>query len=307
MQAQTTTNKNGEFIRAPSTFRSWVTEDGAAGSSGVGGFAAEPGRYHLYVAYNCPWAHRTIIIRALKQLEEVISLSAVHPQRSSEGWTFLSGDAVSTDDLNRFSYLKEAYHLADSSYAGRFTVPVLWDKKSNTIVNNESADIIRMLNSAFNAITPVQNDYYPLALRSQIDSINDFIYHNVNNGVYRAGFAKSQSAYDQAYDDVFSALDKLEELLSQQHYLVGEHITEADWRLFPTLIRFDVAYYGIFKCNKRRLIDYTKLWDYTRELYQLPGIAETVNFEHIKLGYWRKSERNSTGIIPKGPDLSSLW
>jgi putative glutathione S-transferase len=307
MQVQSTTDENGQFVRAQSSFRNWVTESADAGPTGVGGFKAEPDRYHLYVAYNCPWAHRTIIFRELKQLGGVVSLSAVHPQRTPDGWTFLDSHSVSTDDLNHFRYLSEAYQLSDRNYQGRFTVPVLWDKKLRVIVNNESADIIRMLNGAFNAFTPVQDNYYPMALRPRIDAMNDFVYHNVNNGVYRAGFAKSQSAYEQAYDDLFSAMDRLEELLSQQRFLIGEQITEADWRLFPTLIRFDVAYYGIFKCNKKRLIDYPNLWDYTRELYQHPGIAGTVDFNQIKLGYWRKSERNPSGIIPGGPDLDDLW
>jgi putative glutathione S-transferase len=307
MKVQSTTDENGQFVRAQSSFRNWVTDTADAGSTGVGGFQAELGRYHLYVAYNCPWAHRTIIFRELKQLGDVITLSAVHPQRTPDGWTFMDSNSVSTDDLNHFRYLSEAYQLSDCNYQGRFTVPVLWDKKLRVIVNNESADIIRMLNSTFNEFTPVQDDYYPVALRPRIDAMNDFVYHNVNNGVYRAGFARSQSAYEQAYDDLFSALDRLEELLSQQRFLIGEQITEADWRLFPTLIRFDVAYYGIFKCNKKRLIDYPNLWAYTRELYQQPGIAKTVDFVQIKSGYWRASERNPLGIIPGGPDLDDLW
>jgi putative glutathione S-transferase len=304
---KSTTDDKGRFVRAPSSFRNWVTASGDAGPTGVAGFRAESGRYHLYVAYNCPWAHRTIIVRTLKQLGDVISLSAVQPQRTTDGWTFMDSHSACTDELNQFHHLSEAYLLTDSDYQGRFTVPVLWDKKLGVIVNNESADIIRMLNSAFNEFTPLQDDYYPKNLRQRIDTINDFVYHKVNNGVYRAGFARSQSAYDQAYDELFSALDELEERLSQQRFLLAEQITEADWRLFPTLIRFDVAYYGIFKCNKKRLIDYNNLWAYTRELYQQPGIADTVNFEHIKSGYWRSSERNPLGIIPRGPELDDLW
>ncbi len=306
MKTISTTNSKGEFVRVPSQFRNWVTQDGTAGPTGSSGFKAEPGRYHLYVTYNCPWAHRTLIFRALKQLEDVISISVAHPQRTPEGWSFLLNDANSSDGVNGFHYLKEAYEMVAPDYAGRHTVPVLWDKETQTIVSNESADIIRMLNSAFNEFTPNQDDFYPVPLHTKIDKINDFVYNQINNGVYRAGFAKSQAAYEQAYEDVFAALDKLEELLSQQRYLVGDQLTEADWRLFPTLIRFDLAYYGVFKCNKKRLVDYKHLWAYTRELYQYPGIAETVNINHIKQGYWRKSERNPLGIIPAGPELD-LW
>jgi len=306
MKTISTTNSRGEFVRAPSEFRNWVTHDGAAGPTGHGGFKAEPGRYHLYVAYNCPWAHRTLIFRALKKLEDVISISVAHPQRTPEGWSFLLNDANSSDGLNGFHYLKEAYEIAGPGYEGRYTVPVLWDKETRTIVSNESADIIRMLNSAFNEFTPNQDDFYPLPSRAKIDEINTFVYNQINNGVYRAGFAKSQAAYEQAYNDVFAALDELEELLSHQSYLVGDQLTEADWRFFPTLIRFDLAYYGVFKCNKKRLVDYKNLWAYTRELYQYPGIAETVNINHIKQGYWRKSERNPLGIVPVGPELD-LW
>lgn len=306
MKTISTTNSKGEFVRAPSEFRNWVTQDGTAGPTGSGGFKAEPGRYHLYVAYNCPWAHRTLIFRALKKLEDVISISVAHPQRTPEGWSFLLNDANSSDGLNGFYYLKEAYEMAAPGYEGRYTVPVLWDKNTQTIVSNESADIIRMLNSAFNEFTPNRDDFYPLPSRAKIDEINTFVYNQINNGVYRAGFAKSQAAYEQAYNDVFAALDELEELLSHQHYLLGDQLTEADWRLFPTLIRFDLAYYGVFKCNKKRLVEYKNLWAYTRELYQYPGIAETVNVDHIKQGYWRNSERNPLGIIPVGPELD-LW
>lgn len=298
-----TTDSQGAFVRAESEFRSWITPDGRPGPTGVGGFKAEPGRYHLIVALNCPWAHRTLIYRRLKRLDDIVSLGIVHPQRTAQGWAFQSFPGSATDEVLGAELIREYYHRAEPDYNGRYTVPVLWDKQQQTIVSNESADIIRMFNSAFAELTEPGVDYYPKALRSEIETINAFIYEKLNNGVYRAGFAQSQSAYETAYQDVFQALDALEIRLQRQRYLLGEQITEADWRLFPTLIRFDAVYYGLFKCNRQRLRDFPALWGYTRDLYQQPGIADTVNLRHIKQGYWRKSERNPTGIVPLGPEL----
>jgi glutathionyl-hydroquinone reductase len=294
----------GTFARTKSTFRNWVTPDGAPGPSGTGGFAAARGRYHLYVALSCPWAHRTLIFRALKKLEGVISLSVVSPQMKSGSWDFSEFPGVVADSVNHKQTMPEVYLAADSRFTGRVTVPVLWDKERATIVNNESSEIIRMFNSAFDAFTDVAADYYPAALRQEIDEINAFVYANVNNGVYRAGFAASQAAYEAAFRDVFGALDRLEARLSQQRYLVGNSITEADWRLFVTLARFDAAYYGQFKCNLRRLIDYPNLSGYLRDLYQVPGVAATVDLNHIKQGYYRRRpDRNPVGLVPLGPAL----
>ncbi|HHO59102.1 MAG TPA: glutathione S-transferase family protein, partial [Thiotrichales bacterium] len=269
----------GEFVRTESGFRHWVTPDGKAGPTGDAGFAAEAGRYHLYVSYACPWAHRTLIFRALKGLQAVISVSVVHPLMPEESWVFAGarfGDypGATEDHVNHAAYLYENYRLADPDFNALVTVPVLWDKQRKTIVNNESADIIRMLNSAFDDHTDIDDDYYPAELREEIDRINKTVYDNVNNGVYRCGFARSQQAYDRAYERLFSTLDELEQTLASRRYLLGEKITEADWRLFTTLVRFDAVYYNHFKTNKKRLVDYPKLWAYTRELYQLPGIAD---------------------------------
>src|SRR6185295_8132677 len=286
----------GTFARTNSTFRNWVTPDGAPGPAGAGGFAAARGRYHLYVALSCPWAHRTLIFRALKKLENVVSLSVVSPQMKSGSWDFSEFPGVIPDSVNRKATMPEIYLAADPRFTGRVTVPVLWDKERATIVNNESSEIIRMFNSAFDAFTDVKSDFYPTALRGAIDEINAFVYANVNNGVYRAGFASAQVAYETACRDVFAALDKLEDRLSRQRYLVEAAITEADWRLFVTLVRFDAAYYGQFKCNLRRLIDYPNLSNYLRELYQVPGVAATVDLTHIKHGYYRKRpDRNPVG------------
>jgi putative glutathione S-transferase len=294
----------GTFARTKSTFRNWVTPDGAPGPSGSGGFPAARGRYHLYVALSCPWAHRTLIFRALKQLEGAISLSVVSPQMKSGSWDFSEFPGVIADSVNHKQTMPEVYLAADARFTGRVTVPVLWDKERATIVNNESSEIIRMLNSAFDAFTDAKTDYYPAALRTEIDEINAFVYANVNNGVYRAGFAASQAAYEAAFRDVFGALDKLEARLSQQRYLVGSRITEADWRLFVTLVRFDAAYYGQFKCNLRRLIDYPNLSSYLRDLYQVPCVAATVDLQHIKHGYYRRRpDRNPVGLVPLGPAL----
>ena len=288
--------KDGEFVRLDSVFRNWVTADGSPGPSGEGGFIAEPGRYHLYVSYACPWAHRTLMFRALKKLENIISVSVVHPDMGPESWKFDDSFPDATPDhINEFKFMHQVYTLADPQYSGIVTVPVLWDKKQQTIVNNESSEIIRMFNSEFNAFTDNKTDYYPDALREEIDDINKFVYSDINNGVYRCGFARTQRAYERAFDSLFSALDTLEERLSQQRYLVGNTITEADWRLLPTLLRFDPVYVGHFKCNQRRIADYPNLSNYLRDLYQQPGIAETFNLEHVKRHYyWSHESINPT-------------
>lgn len=294
----------GRFERSASQFRNWVTADGSAGPSGVGGFKAEAGRYHLYVSLACPWAHRTLIFRALKGLEEVISVSVVDYLMAEEGWTFSDKDGATPDHLYGSKRLYEIYTRADPHYSGRVTVPVLWDKQQQTIVSNESAEIIRMLNSAFNAFGDASLDFYPEALRGKIDALNDFIYPNINNGVYRAGFATTQPAYEEAYNQLFSALDKIEDTLSNQRYLTGAQLTEADWRLFTTLVRFDPVYVGHFKCNKQRIADYPNISNYVRDLYQVKGVAETVNFTHIKNHYYMSHKTiNPTGIVPSGPAL----
>lgn len=296
--------ENGEFVRMDSQFRNWVTADGSAGPSGEGGFAAEPGRYHLYVSYACPWAHRTLIFRKLKGLEKIISVSVVNPDMLEQGWRFDGFPGATRDDIHGFAFIHQVYTLADPGYSGIVTVPVLWDKKRNTIVNNESSEIIRMLNSAFDAFTDVKTDYYPQALRKEIDAVNAQVYEDVNNGVYRCGFASTQQAYEHAFDALFARLDQLEERLSRHHYLVGKQITEADWRLFTTLLRFDPVYYGHFKCNLRRIRDYPNLSNYLRELYQFPGIRETVHMDHIKRHYYYSHDSiNPTRIVPKGPLL----
>ncbi|MGB6538692.1 MAG: glutathione S-transferase family protein [Xanthobacteraceae bacterium] len=297
--------KDGHFIRPTSRYRSFVTADGSPGPSGSGGFAAERDRYHLYISLACPWAHRTLIFCKLKKLEEVVSVSVTEPLYGRTGWEFGTSTPESTPDtVNGKATLAEIYLLADPHYTGRVSVPVLWDKKRHTIVNNESAEIIRMLNTAFDALTEVKTDYYPPALRAEIDRINEFVYTNVNNGVYRAGFATSQAAYEEAARNVFAALDRLEQILSRQRYLAGSQPTEADWRLFTTLIRFDSVYHGHFKCNLRRITDYANLWNYLRDLYQVPGIAETVSIEQIKRHYYGSQRHvNPTGIVPIGPAI----
>jgi putative glutathione S-transferase len=295
----------GRFVRQDAAFRNWVTSDGTAGPTGIGGFKAEAGRYHLYVSLACPWAHRTLILRQLKGLADKISLTIVDPLMLEEGWT-INGNFPDTipDTVNGKTRMYEIYALAKPDYTGRVTVPVLWDKKKNTIVANESADIIRMLNSAFNALPGVNAtlDLYPESLRGDIDAINATVYDRVNNGVYKSGFATKQAAYEEAVTALFDELDSLEARLATQRYLVGTEITEADWRLFTTLIRFDAVYHGHFKCNLRRIIDYPNLSNYMRELYQLPGIAETVNIAHIKQHYYASHRTiNPTGIVPMGP------
>jgi putative glutathione S-transferase len=296
--------KDGHFIRPTAAFRNWVTPDGSPGPSGTGGFAAETGRYHLYVSLACPWAHRTVIFRKLKGLENIISMSVVSPDMMSEGWTFNTDEGSTGDEINGKARLSEIYVLTDPKYTGRVSVPVLWDKKNKTIVNNESPEIIRMLNSAFDALTNVRTDFYPQALRAEIDRINGLVYPNINNGVYRAGFATSQAAYETAFRNLFDTLDEMERLLSQRRYLAGNVITEADWRLYTTLVRFDAVYYGHFKCNWRRIDEYPNLSNYLRELYQVPGVAETTSLDQIKRHYYFSQRQvNPTGIVPVGPQL----
>ncbi|HMF67876.1 MAG TPA: glutathione S-transferase family protein [Phyllobacterium sp.] len=299
-----TKDSGGRFIRTESQFRNWVTADGSAGPTGKAGFKAEPGRYHLYVSYACPWAHRTLIFRALKQLQDVISVSVVDHYMGGEGWTFYEKDGATPDYLFGDKRLHEVYTRADPNYSGRVTVPVLWDKQQNTIVSNESSEIIRMLNSAFNDFGDASLDFYPETLRGEIDAINALVYPNINNGVYRAGFATTQEAYEEAFGQLFNALDQVEERLSRQRYLVGNQLTEADWRLFTTLLRFDPVYVGHFKCNRQRIADYPNLSNYTRELYQVQGVAPTVNMKHIKAHYYGSHKTiNPTGIIPVGPEI----
>ena len=288
----------GEFVRAPTTFRNWVTADGSSG------FPAQAGRYHLYVSAACPWAHRTLIFRVLKQLDEVVSLSIVDPVMGDDGWVFSDGPGCIPDAVSGFRCLRELYLAAKPDYSGRVTVPVLWDKQRGTIVSNESSEIIRMFNSAFDAFTPVRADYYPEPLRARIDQVNALVYERVNNGVYRCGFAGSQAAYDTAFDRLFAALDELEARLATARFLVGDTLTEADWRLFTTLVRFDAVYYLHFKCNLRRVADYPNLSRLLRDLYAVPGVAQTVNIDHIKRHYYLSHRHlNPSGIVPKGPLL----
>jgi glutathionyl-hydroquinone reductase len=294
--------KEGRFMRPSSVFRNFVTADGSAGPTGEGGFPAEAGRYHLYISLACPWAHRTLIFRALKKLENVVSFTNTQPLYGKTGWEFGTAGGGMTDSVNGKATLAEIYLLADPHYTGRVSVPVLLDKKRRTIVNNESSEIVRMLNSAFGAFTNAHTDYYPAALRSEIDRVNDLVYPNINNGVYRAGFATSQDAYEEAARGIFTAFDQLEERLSRHRYLAGAQITEADWRLFTTLVRFDSVYYSHFKCNLRRVADYPNLWNYTRDLYQVPGVAETVSIDQIKRHYYGSQRQvNPSGIVPIGP------
>ncbi len=296
-----TRETGGEFVRTTTAFRDRVTADGSTA------YRAEPGRYHLYVSLACPWAHRTLIFRALKRLENVISVSVVDPVMEDDGWAFSAGPGCIPDTLNGFRFLREVYTAADPHFSGRVTVPVLWDRQTRTIVNNESAEIIRMLNSAFDAFTPVRTDYYPPALRKDIDAINAMVYERVNNGVYRCGFAGSQAAYDAAFERLFCALDELESRLSGARYLVGDTLTEADWRLFTTLVRFDAVYYVHFKCNLRRIAEYPHLSRLLRELYRVPGIAGTVNIDHIKRHYYMSHPHLNPGrIVPGGPHLEFL-
>ncbi len=295
-----TKESGGEFRRQDSRFRSWVTADGDPGPTGEGGFKAEADRYHLYVSLACPWAHRTLIFRSLKQLDGLIGVTVVDPVMLENGWEM-------NDPLSGLDYLYQLYLRADSGYEGRVTVPVLWDTQTGTIVNNESADIIRMFNSAFDHLTGNTEDYYPEALRSSIDDINERVYNDINNGVYRAGFATTQDAYEAAYERLFTALDWVEGLLAEQPYLAGDALTEADWRLFTTLVRFDAVYVGHFKCNRQMLASFPAISAYLRKLYRMPGIAATVDIQHIKTHYYRSHpDINPTGIVPAGPTLDFM-
>lgn len=299
-----TDSSGGKFERSESKFRNWITADGSAGPSGEGGFAAESGRYHLYVSYACPWAHRALIFRNLKGLTDHIGVSVVHPEMLGDGWTFDTDfEGATGDRLFGLPYARDIYTRANPTFTGRVTVPILWDKQRETIVNNESAEIIRMLNSAFDDITGNTDDYWPQELRDAIAPVNDRIYDTLNNGVYKSGFATSQEAYDEAVHPLFDTLDWLEDRLSQNRYLMGDQITEADWRLFTTLVRFDKVYNTHFKCNRARITDYPNLWAYTRELYQWEGVAETVNFDHIVRHYYYSHDNiNPNRIIPINPD-----
>jgi glutathionyl-hydroquinone reductase len=303
-----TRRAGGRFLRTASQFRDWITRDGSPGApAGNGGFKAEPGRYHLYVSLACPWASRTLIFRKLKGLEDAISVSIVDPLMLENGWQFSTNPGCIPDTVNGTHYLWEIYRRAKSDYTGKVTVPVLWDKKRSTIVSNESAEIIRMLNSAFDQAGASGPDFYPAELRAEIDQANARIYDTVNNGVYRAGFATTQAAYDEAFDQLFDSLDWLDSRLSRQRYLVGDRITEADWRLFTTLVRFDAVYHGHFKCNRRKLIEYPNLWPYARELFQVPGVAETVNLDHIRQHYYGSHRHlNPSGIVAHGPEVDFM-
>ncbi len=295
----------GRFIREASKFRNYITSDGSPGPSGNGGFQAEVGRYHLFVSPSCPWAHRTIIMRKLKKLEDVVSMSiADHPK--SEGWSYSKGIDNLIPRVDGIFRLHQAYSATQPGYTGKVTVPTLWDRKRRSIVNNESSEIIRMFNSSFNALGDSTFDFYPEKLRNKIDEVNDFVYEHLNNGVYRTGFAKTQGAYEEAVRKVFYGLDTLEELLGRRRYLAGKCITEADWRAYPTLLRFDLVYYSHFKCNIRRLQDYPNLANYLRELYQWPGVKETSDLDKIKADYYSQEHINPTGIVPMGPALDHL-
>ena len=292
------TGQRGEFVRQASAFRNWIRADPSSR------FPAERGRYHLYVSLACPWAHRTVIFRSLKKLEGVIGMTVVDPLRDHRGWAFTDREGCGPDPINGFRFLSEAYLATAPEFGGRVTVPVLWDKTDRAIVNNESSEIIRMLDSEFDAWGDSSLDFYPEPQRSEIDAVNEMVYANVNNGVYRAGFATTQQAYDEAFEKLFATLDRFEQRLSGQRYLVGDALTEADWRLFTTLIRFDAVYVGHFKCNLHRIVDYPNLWAYLRDLYQHPGVAETVDFDHIKSHYYvTHTSINPTQVVPRGPEI----
>jgi len=302
-----TKKSDGKFVRDQAGFRNWITADGSAGSSGEGGFKAGVGRYHLYISHACPWAHRTMIFRAIKGLEEMISISVVNSFMAENGWTFEEGEGVIPDPIHNAHFMHQVYTAAKPDMSGRVTVPVLWDKHQNTIVSNESSEIIRMFNSAFDDVGATQGDYYPQALRSEIDELNERIYHTVNNGVYKSGFATTQEAYEDAVVPLFESLDWIEVILSENRYLIGNQITEADWRLFTTLIRFDPVYVGHFKCNLKRIADYKNISGYICELYQVEGVAETVHMDHIKDHYYESHKTiNPTGIVPMGPEIDYL-
>ncbi|GLS32079.1 putative glutathione S-transferase [Mesorhizobium albiziae] len=299
-----TETSGGKFIRSETGFRDWITRDGTPAPGRERGFKAEPGRYHLYVSLACPWAHRTLIYRKLKKLEDLIPVSVVHYFLGKDGWTFLAEDGGTGDPLYGLPFLRDIYTRADPHYSGRVTVPVLWDKREETIVSNESAEIIRMFNSAFDEWADASIDFYPEPLRAEIDRLNAKIYPSLNNGVYRAGFATTQEAYEEGFRDVFAMLDELEEILSRTRYLTGDRITEADWRLFTTLLRFDPVYVGHFKCNLRRIADYPNLSNYVRDLFQVPGVAATVDMAHVKKHYYGSHETiNPTRIVPIGPEI----
>lgn len=300
-----TESTGGKFVRSTAGFRNWITADGAAGPTGDAGFKAESGRYHLYVSLACPWAHRTLVFRAIKGLADHISVSVVHPHMLSDGWTFGTDfDGATGDTLFGFDFLREIYTKADPKISGRVTVPILWDKERGTIVSNESSEIIRMFNSAFDGITGNTDDYWPEALRDKIEVVNERVYDTVNNGVYKSGFATTQDAYEEAVEPLFKSLDWIEDILSRNRYLLGDALTEADWRLWTTLARFDAVYHGHFKCNRRRIVDYPNIWAYTRELYQRPGVAETLDLDHITAHYYYSHDMiNPTRVVPIGPDL----
>ena len=299
-----TKKTGGRFVRTQTQFRNWITADGSAGPTGQAGYKAEANRYHLYVSLACPWASRTLMIRTLKGLEDMISISVVHPLMLEHGWTFEEGEGVIGDPIFQARYLHEVYTAVKPDYTGRVTVPVLFDKKTKTIVNNESSEIIRMLNTAFDGLGAKPGNYVPDQWLEEIDAVNDFVYHRINNGVYKAGFATKQEVYEEEVTSLFAALDQMEERLAGQDYLVGNRLTEADIRLFTTLVRFDSVYFGHFKCNLKPLTAYPKLWAYTKRIYQLPGIAQTVNFDHIKRHYYGSHKTiNPTGVIPAGPIL----
>ncbi len=299
-----TDSTGGEFKRDTAKFRNWVTSDGQAGPTGEGGFAAESGRYHLYISHACPWAHRTMIFRALKGLEDHIDISVVHPEMLSEGWEFRTDfDDATGDRQFGLDYLRQVYLKDTPDMSGRVTVPVLWDRQTGRIVSNESADIIRMFNSAFDGVTGNTDDYWPQPLRARIKAINDRVYDTVNNGVYKAGFATTQEAYDKAVHPLFDSLDGIEGLLAEHRYLTGDRITEADWRLFTTIVRFDAVYHTHFKCNRRRIVDYPNLWGWARELYQWPGVARTIHPDHFMRHYYYSHDMiNPHRIVPIGPD-----
>ena len=300
-----TGKSGGAFERSTSSFRNWITADGSPGPSGTGGFKAESGRYHLYVSYACPWAHRTMIFRQIKELADHISFDVVHPDMLSDGWTFATDDAGATGDRQfGLPFVRDIYLRADPNISGRVTVPILWDKQKNTIVSNESSEIIRMFNSAFNGLTDNDLDFYPPALQADIEPINGRIYDTFNNGVYRCGFSTTQAAYNAAVVPLFETLNWLEDHLASNRYLMGHQLTEADWRLFPTLARFDSVYHLHFKCNQKRIIDYPNLWAYTRELYQYDGISDTVNMQHtIRHYHYSHDTINPNRIIPINPIL----
>ena len=299
-----TEKTGGRFVRTQPQFRHWITADGSAGPTGQAGFKAEAGRYHLYLSLACPWASRVLIMRTLKGLEDMISISIVHPLMLENGWTFEEGEGVIGDPIFKARYLYEVYTAVQPDYTGRVTVPVLFDRKTKTIVNNESSEIIRMLNSAFDGLGAKPGDYVPTEWLEEIDAVNNFVYHRINNGVYKAGFATKQAVYEEEVASLFAALDQMEERLAGQDYLVGNRLTEADIRLFTTLVRFDSVYFGHFKCNLKPLVAYPNLWAYTKRIYQLSGIADTVHFDHIKRHYYGSHKTiNPTGVIPLGPLL----